>query len=351
MEQGMGRVVRRVSGGRRAQPMVLVRSTRDAAVRAAASAGALALLALAALSASGGAQSPRRDSTEWGGPARVLARMSSDTIPERRADSSRADSAGSIGSTVASSPGTVNATAVAASVRAMADSLARSGAPAQIFRSRSDSLMSVRTRSAADRDDGLRLVISLNDRRLWALIGQDTLLAAPVAVSTDETLEYAGKTWRFETPRGTRTVIAKRENPVWIPPDWHYAEVAREHSLKLASMGPGRTVLSSGNWLEMRDRHVGVVDAASGEFAVLPTDEEIIFDGTLFIPPIGSVNRRIEGELGQHLLDTGDGFLLHGTPHKATIGTAATHGCIRLRDEDIEWLHDMMPVGTRVYIY
>jgi lipoprotein-anchoring transpeptidase ErfK/SrfK len=233
----------------------------------------------------------------------------------------------------------------------MADSLARSGASVQTFRSRSDSLMSVRTRSAADRDDGLRLVISLNDRRLWALIGQDTLLAAQVAVSTDETLEYAGRTWRFETPRGTRTVIAKRQNPVWIPPDWHYAEVAREHSLKLASMAPGGTALSSGNWLEMRDRHVGVVDAASGEFAVLPTDEEIIFDGTLFIPPIGSVNRRIEGELGQHLLDTGDGFLLHGTPHKATIGTAATHGCIRLRDEDIEWLHDMMPVGTRVYIY
>jgi lipoprotein-anchoring transpeptidase ErfK/SrfK len=71
----------------------------------------------------------------------------------------------------------------------------------------------------------------------------------------------------------------------------------------------------------------------------------------LFVPPIGSLNRRIEGELGNHMLDTGNGFLLHGTPHKATIGTAATHGCIRLRDQDIQWLFEMMPVGTRVYIY
>ena len=52
-----------------------------------------------------------------------------------------------------------------------------------------------------------------------------------------------------------------------------------------------------------------------------------------------------------HMLDTGNGFLLHGTPHKTTIGTAATHGCIRLRDDDIEWLYDMLPVGTKIYIY
>jgi lipoprotein-anchoring transpeptidase ErfK/SrfK len=89
----------------------------------------------------------------------------------------------------------------------------------------------------------------------------------------------------------------------------------------------------------------------SGEFAYLPTDEEVIFDSTLFIPPVGTLNRRIEGELGRHMLDTGKGFLLHGTPHKASIGTAATHGCIRLRDDDIAWLYDMIPVGARVYIY
>jgi len=245
----------------------------------------------------------------------------------------------------------LDASAIAASVRSSADSIVRTAQPVATYRSRADSVASVRTRLAAEHDNDLRVVVSLNDRELWAIIGPDTLLTAPIAVSTDETLEYAGRSWRFETPRGVRTVIDKKENPVWIPPEWHYAEVAQEHGLKLAAMIPGKTVLSDGRVLDVRDDQVGVVDGKSGEFAYLPTDEEVIFDGTLFIPPIGTLNRRIEGELGRHMLDTGNGFLLHGTPDKASIGTAATHGCIRLRDDDIAWLYDMIPVGTRVYIY
>jgi lipoprotein-anchoring transpeptidase ErfK/SrfK len=30
---------------------------------------------------------------------------------------------------------------------------------------------------------------------------------------------------------------------------------------------------------------------------------------------------------------------------------AATHGCVRLRDQDIEWLYENIPVGTKVYVY
>lgn len=312
MDRFMGRAVRRREAGRRARPparrasaLVLDHTKDHAAVRAVASAAALALLALAAISSLGRAQVT----------------------------------------------GGIEAGAIASSVQSTTDSFVRSAPPIPAFRSRADSIASVRTRLTADRDQDLRIVVSLNDRELWAIIGSDTLLKAPVAVSTDETLEYAGKSWRFETPRGVRSVIAKKEDPVWIPPEWHYAEVARENGLGLASMKAGKTVLRNGNWLEVRESQVGVVDQSSGQFAFLPTDEEVIFDETLFIPPVGTLNRRIEGELGRHMLDTGNGFLLHGTPHKATIGTAATHGCIRLRDADIQWLYDMMPVGTKVYIY
>ena len=194
-------------------------------------------------------------------------------------------------------------------------------------------------------------MISLRDRQLWAIIDSDTLLAAPIAVSMDESFSYAGRTWSFETPLGIRKVLGKKENPVWTPPDWHYAEVARRHNLKLAAMKPGRTILSDGNWLEVRDSVVGLVDKYYREYASLPTDEEIVFDGTLYIPPMGSINRRIEGELGLHALDLGNGYLLHGTPYKSSIGNAVTHGCIRLHDEDILWLYDMIPVGAKVYIY
>ena len=340
MDLLMGCAVRREGAGRRTRLVMVNRMDRNAAVRAVASAGALALLALTALSTLGGAQSTRRDTSLWARTAPSLARTPGDTIAERRGDRGVADSTPMI-----------DASSMASSVRAMADSVARATPLVPIYRSRTDSVASIRTKLAADREKDLRIVISLNDRKLWALIGSDTLLTAPVAVSTDETLEYAGRVWRFETPRGIRTVLAKREDPVWIPPEWHYAEVAREHGLKLAVMNKGRTPLSNGDWLEVRDGQVGVVEAKTGEFALLPTDEEVIFDNTLFVPPVGTVNRRIEGELGRHMLDTGKGFLLHGTPHKTSIGTAATHGCIRLRDDDIEWLYDMIPVGTRVYIY
>src|SRR5688572_2210821 len=340
MDRMTGCAVRREGAGRRTQlvqAMMLDRSNGSAVVRAVASAATLALLALTAFSTLGGAQSSRRDTSGRARTAPILARAVGDTIAERRGEP--ADST------------TIDAAALASSVRAMADSVARATPLVPIYRSRSDSVTSIRTKLAADREKDLRIVISLNERKLWALIGADTLLTALIAVSTDETLEYAGRVWRFETPRGIRTVLAKRADPVWIPPEWHYAEVAREHGLKLAVMKAGRTLLSNGDWLEVRDGQVGVVEAKTGEFALLPTDEEVIFDNTLFVPPVGTLNRRIEGELGRHMLDTGNGFLLHGTPHKASIGTAATHGCIRLRDDDIEWLYDMMPVGTRVYIY
>lgn len=313
---------------------------RAAAVRAVMSATALGLLALAAVSSLGAAQGTRRDSSRWARTAQIV-RVPGDTIGDRR-DERRGEPS--------DSAQLLDAASIANSVRSMADSVARATPLVPVYRSRSDSIASVRTKTAADREDGLRVVVSLNERRLYAIVGADTLLRTSVAVSTDETLSYAGKSWRFITPRGVRTVLAKKENPVWIPPEWHYAEVAQEHGLKLATMKQGKTMLSDGRWLETRNGEVGVVDQ-SGEFALLPTDEEVIFDNTLFVPPVGSINRRIEGELGAHMLDTGNGFLLHGTPHKASIGTAATHGCIRLRDEDIAWLYEMIPVGTKVYIY
>ena len=99
----------------------------------------------------------------------------------------------------------------------------------------------------------------------------------------------------------------------------------------------------------VRDGVVGL--STSGEFEPLPTDEHIVFDNTLFIPPEGTKHRVIQGELGHFRLDMGEGYLLHGTPYAKSIGAAVTHGCVRMHDEDIEWLYENVPVGTKVYIY
>jgi hypothetical protein len=218
------------------------------------------------------------------------------------------------------------------------------------FKSRSDSIAWARNRAIADRAGGFRLVVSLQDRHLWAIIGSDTVLSAPVAVAKGTTLEFGKQEWKFDTPRGVRRVLGKEADPIWQPPEWLYAETALEYGLKLGHLSSNRSVkLSDGRLLTVRNGIAGVIE--KGKFAELPTDEHIVFDNTLYVPPMGSKNRKVEGELGKYRLILGEGYLLHGTPYKESIGLAATHGCVRMRDEDIEWLYDHVPVGTKVYIY
>ena len=45
-----------------------------------------------------------------------------------------------------------------------------------------------------------------------------------------------------------------------------------------------------------------------------------------------------------------DGVGFHGTNETASVGTAASHGCMRMNVPDIEALYDQVPVGTPVYI-
>jgi hypothetical protein len=206
----------------------------------------------------------------------------------------------------------------------------------------------VATRRVAHAGNDYRVEVALGKRRLFVLAGTDTVLAAPIGVPMGTTLKYSGRTWRFIGPRGERTVIAKDTNPVWVPPDWHYAEVAHEHDLQLAPLSASDPVyLSDGRQLTVRHGVVGVMDI-DGTFARLPTDEEIIFDSTLYIPPYGTENRKVRGELGRYRLDLGGGYLLHGTAEDSTVGQASTHGCIRLHDEDVQWLYEHIPLGTVV---
>jgi hypothetical protein len=229
------------------------------------------------------------------------------------------------------------------------DSAAGDVAPVRL--SRADSIAMVRVRRAADRDRGMRVTVSLLERRVRVLEGADTLLDVPAAIGSGERLEHEGRVWTFETPRGRRRVLGREADPIWIPPDWHYVELARDSGFALARLPTNRSVkLSDGRRLVARGERVGILDE-KGRFEALPPDEEIVFDSTLYIPPLGTVNRRIRGELGPYRLDLGGGYLLHGTPYTESIGDAATHGCVRLADEDIAWLFMNVPEGTPVYIY
>jgi len=44
------------------------------------------------------------------------------------------------------------------------------------------------------------------------------------------------------------------------------------------------------------------------------------------------------------------GIRIHGTNKVNSIGTAASHGCVRMLRADIERLYELVPVGTPVYV-
>ena len=198
----------------------------------------------------------------------------------------------------------------------------------------------------------LTIRISLAVRQLWVVnAAGDTLLTASVAVGSGRTLTDSGRSWSFETPTGESRVAVKQKDPVWIPPDWHYIELAEKHGLRLARLPLDTPVtISGGRALLVRNFRIGVVDPDS-TFTPLEPGEEVVFDGTLFIPPFGTEQRRVTGTLGKHRLLLSNGVGLHGTPEDDSIGRAVTHGCIRLRDDAIAWLFENVPLGTKVVIY
>jgi hypothetical protein len=170
-------------------------------------------------------------------------------------------------------------------------------------------------------------VVSLRERRVWVMRGADTLRNAEAAVASGMTIEFAGRSWTFRTPRGRHTVLRKVENPVWRPPDWLYAEAALDHGLELARLRPERPVrVADDEVLVIRNGRVGLLNPSTRSFAPLPVDEHIVFNDTLYIPPVVTQNRRVEGELGRYALDLGDGYLIHGTSDPKSIGRAVT-GC------------------------
>jgi len=95
----------------------------------------------------------------------------------------------------------------------------------------------------------------------------------------------------YPTPTGDWHVVDMQRNPWWRPPDSPWAQ-----GLKPIPPGPGNPLGT--RWMGL--------DAA--------------------------------------------GVGMHGTPDAASIGYSASHGCIRMRIPDAEWLFDHVHIGTPVFI-
>ena len=218
-----------------------------------------------------------------------------------------------------------------------------------------DSLEEVLASSPEPGERGAYIVISLADRRLWYRRGDETVYSTRVAVGSGKSLVQSGnrKEWKFDTPRGRLVVQSKEVDPVWVPPDWHFVELARKRGLGVVRLvrdkpipaGDGSVVTVQGNAVVKR-----YSDGRVQEYDV-QEDREIVVGGNVVIPPFGTTQRRYADVLGTHRLNLGDGYALHGTNKPESIGQAVSHGCVRLRNEDVAYLYSIVEVGTPVYIY
>src|SRR5215211_4273777 len=184
----------------------------------------------------------------------------------------------------------------------------------------------------AARPDQPYIVISIEERELWFKQGNELLYHTQVATGSGKTLVSGagGKQWKFDTPRGRLKVQAK--------------EVAGKRGLGVVRLERGRAIpASDGSVLTVSGAEV-VRRYPNGSIVPLQAGEgkEIIANGNIIIPPYGTNARRFLGVLGTRRLVLGDGYGIHGTDHPETIGRAASHGCVRLRNADIEKLYDMV---------
>ncbi|GAB1344689.1 hypothetical protein MASR1M101_38160 [Gemmatimonas sp.] len=203
--------------------------------------------------------------------------------------------------------------------------------------------------------DSTYLVVSIADRRVWYKRGDSVLFTAPVATGSGKQLVVKGnaKVLRFETPRG-RLVVQRRDSaPAWVPPDWHYQEQANKKRLGLVQLVRGKPIpLRDGGQITVRGSDVVRVAKDGTTRALTAADgREIVADGKIVIPPFGTNQRRYPDVLGAFRLYLGDGYALHGTNNPASVGQAVSHGCVRLRNEDITELYHRVAVGTPVFIY
>jgi hypothetical protein len=217
-----------------------------------------------------------------------------------------------------------------------------------------DSLSQVLAAAPDSLGDQPYIVISIAENRLWYKRGSTVLFRTRVATGTGKYLERAGGTrWKFETPRGRLVVIRKDIDPAWVPPDWHYVEMARKLGKRLRRLERGQSIpVAAGGVLTVSGNDV-VTRYPDGREVPFEVREgkEIVVGRDLYIPPMNTNQRKYVGTLGVNRLYLGDGYGIHGTDEPTSIGRGASHGCVRVRNEDIETLFRIVPVGTPVYIY
>jgi lipoprotein-anchoring transpeptidase ErfK/SrfK len=110
--------------------------------------------------------------------------------------------------------------------------------------------------------------------------------------------------------------------------------------------------LPDGGWIAVAGADLVKLDSDGRRSAVaVEPGRELVAAGNIVIPPYGTNQRKYYGVLGSHRINLGNGYALHGTNQPESIGRSVSHGCIRLRNEDISELYAKVSIGTPIFIY
>ncbi len=144
--------------------------------------------------------------------------------------------------------------------------------------------------------EGLHLVLDRQTRQLMVMKDGRMLHRYPAAVGTDG----------WETPAGTHRVLEKVAKPVW------------QHPGNGSQVGQGPKNPLGSRWIGFHRNC---------------TPKENAWDGERYLSVNGC---------------TVAGF--HGTPHRWTVGRAVSHGCVRLYEENVQEVFELVEVGTLVTV-
>ena len=145
---------------------------------------------------------------------------------------------------------------------------------------------------------GLYIVIDRYCNQLFLRTKDSVYLEAFCSTGSGSELvdSVSGRQWKFVTPAGAFIVNSKLVNPWWRKPDWAFIE----------------------------------------EGEPIPIKENLRYDDQM---------------MGDYAIGFGDGYFIHGTIYERLIGKAVTHGCVRMRAQDLAFLYENTKIGTRIYVF
>ena len=142
------------------------------------------------------------------------------------------------------------------------------------------------------------IVIDTHANQIYYRTEDEILIKATCSTGSGGELvdSLSGKKWVFSTPKGVFKVNSKLVDPWWRKPDWAFVE----------------------------------------ENEAIPKDESERYDPEM---------------LGEFAMGFGNGYFIHGTIYQRLLGVSVTHGCVRVGDEDLKKMFQMVTVGTPVYVF